>query len=74
MAPVKHMLQSKAVKSGLHCARVYRLIELLKFSSLVANILPKGEFRASCTTPFSAEARKSIKLVISESGTLCWEL
>lgn len=74
MALFKHMLQSKADKSGLHCARAYRFIELVKFASLVANILPEREFTASCTTPFSADARKLLKLVLSESGTLCWEL
>jgi len=74
MAPVKHMLQSKADKSGLHCAREYRVIELVKIASLVANILAEGEFTASCATPFSVDARKLIKLVISESGTLCSEL
>ena len=67
MALLKHVLQSNADKSAVHCARQYNVSKLVKFFSSVANFLPEREFAAPSTTVFIAPANKLLKRSVSVS-------
>lgn len=69
MALLKHVLQSKALNSGVHCARVYNFCDLVNSTSSVANLLLLSEAAFSAKS-FNVVASKSKKRLRSESGTL----
>jgi hypothetical protein len=40
IAILRHRLQSELDKSGVHCARLYKFRDLVKYTSSTANFLP----------------------------------